>query len=195
MDCRVPAFRRPTTVLVAVFAACALPLASAAAEPSDTSAKRQVFVQAGTADEARAHVVGVTWALKPLTRFAGGDIQLYWEASFGRWTAEQDANASGSAWITQLGITPVFRWQPDAGSSRWFVEAAIGAHVILPVYRSREKRFSTTFNFGDHLAIGRQFGDDLRHELALRIQHFSNAGIRRPNPGENFIQLRYAARF
>ena len=28
------------------------------------------------------------------------------------------------------------------------------------------------------------------HELALRVQHYSNAGIRHPNPGENFVQLR-----
>lgn len=30
---------------------------------------------------------------------------------------------------------------------------------------------------------------------ALRLQHFSNASIRHPNPGENFVQLRYARRF
>ena len=34
-----------------------------------------------------------------------------------------------------------------------------------------------------------------RHELALRLQHFSNAGIKHPNPGENFVQLRYAQGF
>ncbi len=48
---------------------------------------------------------------------------------------------------------------------------------------------------GDHLAAGWQFGPRRDHELTLRIQHFSNAGIRHPNPGENFVQLRYARRF
>jgi Lipid A 3-O-deacylase (PagL) len=41
----------------------------------------------------------------------------------------------------------------------------------------------------------RGFGADGEHELALRLQHFSNGGIRRPNPGETFLQLRYAWRY
>ena len=71
----------------------------------------------------------------------------------------------------------------------------IGANVIVPIYHSDDKHFSTEFNFGDHLAIGRQFGDHREQEIALRLQHFSNAGIREPNPGENFQQLRYLKRF
>jgi lipid A 3-O-deacylase len=31
-------------------------------------------------------------------------------------------------------------------------------------------------------------------DLSLRLQHVSNAGIKEPNPGENFVQLRYARR-
>jgi hypothetical protein len=83
----------------------------------------------------------------------------------------------------------------DSWARHWFAEIGIGANVILPVYRSKEKRFSTTFNFGDHFAIGRQFGAQHQHELALRIQHFSNGGIDEPNPGENFLQLRYSHRW
>jgi hypothetical protein len=30
-----------------------------------------------------------------------------------------------------------------------------------------------------------------QHEVALRVRHFYNAGIKLPNPGENFRQLRY----
>ena len=50
------------------------------------------------------------------------------------------------------------------------------------------------FNFGDHLAVGRSFGVQREHELALRVQHFSNGGIKEPNPGETFLQLRYVYR-
>ena len=69
-----------------------------------------------------------------------------------------------------------------------------GVNVLAPLYRSRDKRFSTAFNFGDHVGIGVQLGDDHGQELSLRLQHFSNAGIKDPNPGENFVQLRYTAR-
>jgi lipid A 3-O-deacylase len=42
------------------------------------------------------------------------------------------------------------------------------------------------------VAIGRRFGASKEHEVMLRLQHFSNAGIKHPNPGEDFLQLRYA---
>lgn len=66
----------------------------------------------------------------------------------------------------------------------------IGGNFLLPIYRSGTKRFSTAFKFGDRLAIGRRFGDGGRHELAFRFQHCSNAGIRHPNLGEDFLQIR-----
>ncbi len=97
--------------------------------------------------------------------------------------------------VTHFGVTPVWRWYPQGQSDRWFLEAGIGANLLAPVYRNRDKRFSTTFNFGDHLAVGWYFGPQRRHELALRLQHFSNAGIKQPNPGEDSVQLRYLARF
>jgi hypothetical protein len=31
--------------------------------------------------------------------------------------------------------------------------------------------------------------------VGLRLSHVSNAGIKEPNPGENFLQLRYARSF
>jgi len=31
--------------------------------------------------------------------------------------------------------------------------------------------------------------------FSLRVQHFSNAGIKEPNPGETFYKVRYAYRF
>jgi hypothetical protein len=63
------------------------------------------------------------------------------------------------------------------------------------LYRTDHKEFSTRFNFYDTIGIGRSFGDHRQHEVSLRWAHVSNAGIKEPNPGENFIQLRYARQF
>ncbi len=155
----------------------------------------QVFVQLGAAADAHTPAAGAAWDWRWQRDFASGKASGYWEASFGRWNSRLDDGRRASAWVTQLGVTPVLRWQPRAWGEAWFVEAGIGANVLLPVYRSRDKRFSTAFNFGDHLAIGRRFGVDRQHELALRVQHFSNAGIKDPNPSEDFDQLRYAWRY
>jgi lipid A 3-O-deacylase len=137
-------------------------------------------------------VVGLTWSSTRQRQVAGGVAGLYWEASFGRWASDSGTARSSSAWVTQVSITPLLRWHPGGDNQHRFLEGGIGVNVLMPIYRSRDKRFSTAFNFGDHLAMGLRFGETKQHELALRLQHFSNAGIKHPNPGENFVQLRYA---
>ena len=63
------------------------------------------------------------------------------------------------------------------------------------IYRTPEKQFSTSGNFHDMLGIGRSFGANRDRELSLRYVHFSNADIKKPNPGTDFLQLRYAVKF
>lgn len=151
------------------------------------------FVQAGAAEQqTRAYVVGATWDWNWQQEFAPVLITGYFEGAAGRWETQHNG-VSGATWATQLGLTPVLRFKPSV-APHWFVELGVGANFILPLYRSREKQFSTEFNFGDHFAVGRSFGAHNEHEIALRVQHFSNGGIDHPNPGENFIQLRYSHR-
>lgn len=138
-------------------------------------------------------IFGATWDWSWRRDTRIGRLGGYWEASFGRWNS--DGPQGGHAWVTQVGLTPVLRLYPESWGGRWFVEGGIGANLLLPIYRSSTKRFSTAFNFGDHVAVGRRFGQGARHELALRFQHFSNAGIREPNPGEDFVQIRYGWQF
>ena len=147
------------------------------------------FVQAGVGDQnTQAYVGGLTWEpswhyqLGPMT--AGG----YFEAAFGKWSTRQ-GGVNSNTWISQISLTPVIRLRPNGRLQPWFAEIGVGANYIVPLFDTGHKRFSTKFNFGDHLGIGRDFGP---HELAIRVQHFSNAGIGHPNPGENFVQFRYA---
>ena len=151
------------------------------------------FAQFGDAGHTQSLVVGLTWEWQRHWRLGSGRLSGYWEASIGRWITDLDGD--GNAWVTQLGITPVFRYRPDGGRSPWFFEGAIGIDLLAPIFRTNDERFSTRWNFGDHLALGRSFGRDGRQEIALRLEHFSNGGIREPNPGANFVQLRYSSRF
>ena len=153
------------------------------------------FIQAGIGDQStRAYIAGLTWDWNWRHHFGFGTLSGYFDADFGRWTTDR-SGVKGYAWMTQVGLTPVLRWRPAGSLSDWFAEIGVGANYILPLYRSGPKRFSTEFNFGDHVAIGRDFGNRDQHEVALRAEHFSNAGIAHPNPGENFAQLRYSYRF
>lgn len=151
-----------------------------------------VFVQAGAWARVRSGTIGVTWNWGWQRPFGGGVVTGYTEVALGRWQTHGTVANRG---FTQFGVTPVFRLYPGGIASGWFAELAIGVNFITPVYHNNTLQFSTTFNFGDQLAVGRRFGAQGTHEFALRFQHFSNGGYRHPNPGENFVQVRYAHRF
>jgi lipid A 3-O-deacylase len=149
-----------------------------------------IFIQAGAAeDQTHAYLFGAAWAFPWRKQYSIGWIDSYIESSIGRWSTHRAPGGSG--WLTQVGLTPVLRFHLLDDYKPWFVEVGVGANVIVPVYRSQEKAFSTKFNFGDHVALGRRVGKSLKQEVAIRLEHFSNAGIDEPNPGENFVQLRY----
>jgi lipid A 3-O-deacylase len=153
------------------------------------------LIQVGHAvRDTRTVTAGLMWQWERRWPLWGGELGGYWELALGHWQSTRQ-HGSPYAIVTQLGLTPTWRWRPQAGTSPWFVEAAIGINVMTPIYENRDRRFSTAFNFGDHVAIGRHLDARGRHEIALRYEHFSNGGVRRPNPGENFWQLRYAARW
>ncbi len=169
----------------------ALWLAATSVAQAQSLAPRGVFLQAGSGDNATDSVTaGATWRWNGQWALGTGALTGYWDASIGRWRVRH-ADAGDRSAFTQVGVTPVLRYRGDGGESRWFVEAGIGENVIGPVYRSEDHRFSTAFNFGDHLGVGVDAGERHQHEFTLRYEHFSNAGIKEPNPGENFVQLRY----
>lgn len=189
---------------LARMAAVAATLGAGAAQAADGGAEGAgragwcpdaYYVQLGVAEHAHAAVVGALWEWGWMRRVGDGVVAGHWDVEIGRWGAERDTAGGGRALVTQVGVTPSLRWQAGDGLRGWFAEAGVGAHVVSPLYQSRDKRFSTRFNFGSHLAVGRRYGARDAHEWSLRVEHFSNAGIRRPNPGENFLQLRWAYRY
>jgi lipid A 3-O-deacylase len=165
------------------------PVARAAAEVSFITPDA-AFVQIGAADTTYGATLGLNWNWGRELEVGPARISGYWEASVSQWSYPA-ADVRRTAGLVQLGLIPVFRWRPGQGESPWFVEAGIGATLTTVAYQTDRKRFSTRFNFGDHLAVGRSLGPMRAHELSLRFEHFSNAGIKQPNPGESFVQLRY----
>lgn len=151
-----------------------------------------VFVQFGDGHGVSTETVGAFWNLRgerPPSRW-----EIYAETSLSRWQTRGDSHPGEVGVLTQVALIPVLRYRFDEGCSPWFVEGGIGATVTSSLYRTYNKRFSTAFNFGDHAGLGYAFGPARRDELVLRAEHFSNAGIKHPNPGQNFLELRYVRR-
>jgi lipid A 3-O-deacylase len=152
------------------------------------------FVQLGTAKDTHQLSSGLAWDWTPKWPLLGGEVTGYWELSVSGWSYPS-MDGRQQAWLGQLGVVPTFRYMPLFGRSDWFAEIGVGAAATTRLYQTNQKRFSTRFNFADHIAVGLRFGAAREHELALRLRHFSNAGIKQPNPGENFVEVRYVHRF
>jgi lipid A 3-O-deacylase len=119
----------------------------------------------------------------------------YWDLQAGRWSgALRPGQPHQDVW--DIGITPVFRLERTARTPVVpYVEAAIGFHLLSDLRVNFQRAFSTRFQFGDHLGAGVRFGPEQRYDASVRLQHLSNGGLARPNPGINFVQLRVAYRF
>ena len=181
--------RRARAACACVLAVLATPWSQGAEIPASWQPSG-IFVQAGAGRQVGSAAIGARWDWQwqynaPLARITGATDLL-----IGDWRARDPGKD-----FTQIGITPVLRLWPHAWDRGWFLEAGIGANAITPHYDNRGKRFSSVFQFGDSLGVGRRFGASMEHEVTLRAEHFSHCGVRHPNPGENFVQLRYLRRF
>jgi lipid A 3-O-deacylase len=195
----VPTGQRPIGVSrrarsIGLVAGCVLASLAGVASAQSAFSPSGMFVQLGTAGSTHGFTSGLTWDWSRQWDLVGGKLGGYWELSLSRWSYPT-MDGRSEAWLGQVGIVPTFRYRAAEGTSPWFVELGIGASLTTAVYETQRKRFSTSFNFADRIGVGRNFGASGQHELSLRVEHFSNAGIKRPNPGENFAQLRYSYRF
>jgi lipid A 3-O-deacylase len=143
------------------------------------------------ANLARVHVLKDwrSWMLGSRLR-----LLAYWEGELGYWDNTSDDAPSADVW--DLGITPILQLQPQAQGSVWaYVEIGSGAHLISEKRVTQRRELGGHFQFGSHLGLGVRFGDHGRYDVALRIQHISNARLKSPNDGINFASLRFAYRF
>jgi len=158
-----------------------------------------VSLEYGSSDSSNASVdmgrVGVQWNWsKRWALSSDWHIGGYWDLSLGYWSNDSAQRTNSS--ITDLGFTPVLRIQPtNPGAVAPYAEAAIGFHLLSNTSVSTERRFSTMFQFGDHVGFGLRFGPRHAYELGYRYQHLSNASIKRPNQGINFNQVRFQYHF
>jgi len=154
------------------------------------------YVEAGQTlhggDNTNVAAAGALVPWSPMARLREGPLSFNWDLFVSQWRAPA---MEGHRSFSQLGAIATLRYRFSDGASRWFAEAGIGATMMDRVYRTTTREFSTTFQFTEVLGMGYSFGARQEHELSLRLQHFSNAGIKKPNPGENFVRLRYAYRF
>lgn len=148
-------------------------------------------VSTGTRD-VRMAGVGVTWDWD-WERLRKADVTAHTELLVNFWRAPAMGGGHDSIW--QVALVPSLRMQLARGQSPWFVEVGAGPSYMNKLLNAPDHQFSTRWNFYDLIGAGYLFGDHGQHELGVRWVHVSNAGIKKPNPGQDFLQLRYVAHF
>lgn len=181
----------PPVALLALFVSAALP---AAAQEAGWRPDR-VVLQAGPghSDGVVKLSLGLAWQGSWQRQWGPVRVGGQVETLLNHWRARDFAG--GRQGYQQLVLLPSLRFGLDEGRSPWFLEFGIGASWMDRRYVGPDKDMSTQWNFYDMAGAGRRFGAQDAHELGLRWVHISNAGIRKPNPGEDFVLLRYALRF
>lgn len=152
-----------------------------------------IFLAAGGGDRAvHAGSIGLVWPWSWQHATASGVWSGSTETYLGRWSANFDG---GRIDVDQVGVVPLLRYRGADGASPWFAEGGIGLVYMSRLFEIPRKRFSTRLNFADTVGLGRSFGERRQHEVSLRLTHFSNGGMKHPNPGQNVVGLKYAYLF
>jgi lipid A 3-O-deacylase len=129
------------------------------------------------------------WAISQNWHIGG-----YWDVTFGHWSNDSPQRTNSS--LTDFGVTPVLRLQQTNPSGvSPYIEGAVGFHLLSDTSVSQERKFGSSFQFGDHVGLGIRFGQKQAFDLGYRYQHLSNAGIKHPNQGINFHQVRLQYNF
>jgi hypothetical protein len=154
---------------------------------SSATAVDGVSFELGQGNNAHMGRVGLLWNTNK--QWLKGDqwhVGSVWDLSVGHWT--RDALPGQNDSLSEIGLTPSLRLQQNSGSGL-YAEGGVGLHLLSRTSLG-SKRFSTSFQFGNHVGIGYRFGAKGALDLGLRYQHLSNAGIKHPNNGINFTQAR-----
>ena len=108
----------------------------------------------------------------------------FWETGLGY----LQGDGAGKQGLRELGFTPVFRLR--SGVSRFFLEGGIGVHFLSHTHLNNRIDLGSSFQFGDHIGFGWNFGEKDAYEVGYRLQHLSNAALVPPNDGLNLHLIR-----
>jgi lipid A 3-O-deacylase len=117
------------------------------------------------------------------TGFLGG----YWHAGYTWWEGGQVGSAAHT-----LSVSPVLVYSFNADNWRPFIELGVGA-ALFSRQRVGDKNLGSSAHFEDRFGAGVFIGK--RDLLMLRVIHYSNAGLSRPNPGIESYSLVWGRSF
>ncbi|WP_345877640.1 acyloxyacyl hydrolase [Shewanella algae] len=126
--------------------------------------------------------------LKPIS----GNFELPLKASINFWECgennQHDVNHL-------LAMSPILKYPLMRG--QWldfYLEAGIG-FALLDDSQFAGKDVGSHYQFEDRLGFAFKFGRERKQTGSITYLHYSNAGLSKPNPGLDFVNLAYSYRF
>lgn len=181
-------------ILTSLAAVAALGASQASFAADEFGGLDSVAIEGGGGE----HVQVVRWSAqknwnKNWFATSGYHLSGYWDANVAYWRANRwDDIQDNRKNLAVIGVTPVFRWEAD-DKRGFYGEAGIGASVFSSVYTNTHRQLSTAFEFADHIGVGYVFAN--KWDVGVRLQHYSNGGIKHPNGGVNLALVRVAYGF
>lgn len=114
-----------------------------------------------------------------------GQLSGYWDGAYTYWQGDKTVDNHS------LSLSPVFRYEFNARAVKPYVEAGIGLAAFSKTRLAKQK-LSTALQFEDRIGMGLRFA---QQEVGVRVIHYSNAGIKRPNDGVENYTVHYRMYF
>ncbi|MGM7447249.1 acyloxyacyl hydrolase [Idiomarina sp. ST20R2A10] len=119
-----------------------------------------------------------------------GSPDVHLEAALNHW---QDSNNTADN-ITAFTISPILSWHVAGAERPLYIEAGIGGSYFDKT-RIGNRRLSTQFQFEDRVSLSWQYSQSSDARIALGYTHYSNADIKRPNDGLDFLWMSWVLPF
>jgi lipid A 3-O-deacylase len=101
-----------------------------------------------------------------------GYLSGYYELTANYWKYKSENNFG-------VALSPVFAYYVDLGDIKPYFEAGIGVSYWSKTH-IKTRNMSTHFHFEDRIGVGVRYKN---FDFSFRYMHYSNAGIKNPNPG------------
>ena len=154
------------------------------------AADSSIVLTYGANSEARFGSVGIQKQVEPFAFLRSPNVTTSLECSLGYWHGIASNKENNN--LIDAAVLPSVKYFPgNAVDGRFYVEGGIGAHLLSRTRINNDRRFGSAFQFGDLVGMGWRLGQEKNYEIGLRLQHISNGGIKKPNQGINFLELRF----
>jgi lipid A 3-O-deacylase len=114
-----------------------------------------------------------------------GRLTGYWDAVYTYWDGDKTASNHS------LSVSPVLVYEFAGERFNPYVEVGIGIAAFSSTELA-DNDLGSSLQFEDRLGFGLRFADQ---EVGVRVLHYSNAGLKKPNDGVESYSVHYRLSF